>query len=119
MLCKETKEKNDNAYNTSTKSLESKYKFSCNHSNCDATFKTQKQKMTHHTKCDYECKKERNAVIRLIASYKDVITSIVKKVPSEKNQQLLLSMSNAIKEFKSGREPLRLEYFNCMINNYE
>ncbi len=98
---------------------ENELKISCNHHHCEAKFKTRRQKLTHHMKCDYECKKEKHCVIRLIANYKQAIKRIAKKSSSDKNKNLVQLMKNELKDFVVGKDPLRLEYFNIMINTDE
>ena len=98
------------------KNEENDVKISCNHTNCEAKFKTRRQKLTHHMKCDFECKKEKNSLIRMISNFKEAIQRIAKKNPSEKNKNLVNIIKNELKDFTVGKDPLRLEYFKIMIN---
>ncbi len=96
--------------------IEDELKYSCNHPHCEAKFKTRRQGMTHHMKCDNECKKEKHGIIRLIATYKETICNIAKKSNSQKNRELYLALKKEFREFVKEKDPLRLEYFNCIIN---
>jgi hypothetical protein len=53
-------------------------KYKCNHPTCEFSYRTRKQKVSHHSKMDLECQKDSVAFLRLISSQKEIINKLIK-----------------------------------------
>lgn len=54
-------------------------KYACGHRGCDLSYKTKKQKVSHHGKMDPECQKDSIMLLKQISLCKDLIVSLSKK----------------------------------------
>lgn len=54
-------------------------KYNCGHEGCDLSYKTKKQKVSHHGKMDPECQKDSINLLKNISSVKDILLSLYKK----------------------------------------
>ena len=80
-------------YHEKTMHLEEsmEYPYSCEHMNCNAKFRTEKDKLEHHCKMEPNCLKERKELIKLVKRYKLLLNTIVKdkKIDPEKNEAII------------------------------
>ena len=53
-------------------------KYKCNHPTCDFSYRTRKQKVSHHSKMDSECQKDSVIFLRLLSSAKEIINKLIK-----------------------------------------
>ena len=53
-------------------------KYKCNHPTCDFSYRTRKQKVSHHSKMDLECQKDTVTFLRLLSSEKEIINKLIK-----------------------------------------
>lgn len=54
-------------------------KYNCGHEGCDLSYKTKKQKVSHHGKMDPECQKDSINLLKNISNVKDLLLSLYKK----------------------------------------
>lgn len=68
-----------------------KYPYSCEHMGCNAKFKTEKEKMDHHSKMEPECLVEREELIKLVQKYKLFMNKVVREshIDPHKNEVLI------------------------------
>ena len=68
-----------------------KYPYSCEHMGCNAKFKTEKEKMDHHSKMEPECLVEREELIKLVQKYKLFMNKVVREshIDPNKNEVLI------------------------------
>ena len=80
-------------YHEKTMHLEEsmEYPYSCEHMNCNAKFKTEKEKLEHHCIMEPSCLKERKELIKLVKRYKLLLNRIVKdnKIDPNKNEAII------------------------------
>jgi len=80
-------------YHEKTMHLEEsmEYPYSCEHMNCNAKFKTEKEKLEHHCKMEPICLKERKELIKLVKRYKLLLNRIVKdkNIDPNKNEAII------------------------------
>ena len=50
----------------------------CNHPTCDLTYRTKKQKISHHSKMDPECQKDSIMFLQLLSKERDIISKLKK-----------------------------------------
>jgi hypothetical protein len=76
-----------------------KYPYSCEHMGCNAKFKTEKEKMDHHSKMEPDCLVEREELIKLVQKYKLFMNKVVKDshIDPHKNEVLI----NLKKDYES------------------
>ena len=55
------------------------YPYSCEHMGCNAKFKTQKEKLSHHDQMEPDCLVERKELIKLLQKYKLLLKHIMKE----------------------------------------
>jgi len=68
-----------------------KYPYSCEHMGCNAKFKTEKEKMDHHSKMEPDCLVEREELIKLVQKYKLFMNKVVREshIDPHKNEVLI------------------------------
>ena len=68
-----------------------KYPYSCEHMGCNAKFKTEKEKMDHHSKMEPDCLIEREELIKLVQKYKLFMNKVVRDshIDPHKNEILI------------------------------
>ena len=68
-----------------------KYPYSCEHMGCNAKFKTEKEKMDHHSKMEPDCLVEREELIKLVQKYKLFMNKVVRDshIDPHKNEVLI------------------------------
>ena len=80
-------------YHEKTMHLEEsmEYPYSCEHMNCNAKFKTEKDKLEHHIKMEPACLKERKELIKLVRRYKLLLNRIIKdkNIDPNKNETII------------------------------
>ena len=90
-------------YHEKTMHLEEsmEYPFSCEHMNCNAKFRTEKEKLEHHCQMEPICLKERKELIKLVKRYKLLLNRIVKDKNIDPNK------NEAIKDLKKEYEEIQ------------
>ena len=90
-------------YHEKTMHLEEsmEFPFSCEHLNCNAKFRTEKEKLEHHCKMEPSCLEERKELIKLIKKYKLLLNRIIKdkNIDSNKND-VIIKLKNEYKEIQ-------------------
>ena len=66
------------------------YPYSCEHMGCNAKFKTEKEKMDHHSKMEPDCLVEREELIKLVQRYKLFMNKVVKDSHIDPNKNEIL-----------------------------
>lgn len=49
-------------------------------------FKTKKQKLIHHNNLEFECRNERNSMIKSLANFKKLLDSVIKEENLDKKE---------------------------------
>jgi len=80
------------------------YPYSCEHMGCNAKFKTEKEKMDHHSKMEPECLVEREELIKLVQKYKLFMNKVVKDSHLNPNKNEVLI--NLKKEYEDTQSKL-------------
>ena len=80
------------------------YPYSCEHMGCNAKFKTEKEKMDHHSKIEPDCLIEREELIKLVQKYKLFMNKVVKDSHIDPNQNEVLI--NLKKEYEDTQSKL-------------
>ena len=95
------------------------YPFSCEHMNCNAKFRTEKEKLEHHCKMEPICLKERKELIKLVKRYKLLLNRIVKdkNIDSNKNESLI-SLKREYEEIQNKLIDKKL-FENYLGSNFE
>ena len=80
------------------------FPFSCEHLNCNSKFRTEKEKLEHHSKMEPSCLKERKELIKLLKKYKILLKRIIKdnNIDSDKNE----TINKLRKEYKEIQQKL-------------
>ena len=90
-------------YHEKTMHLEEsmEFPFSCEHLNCNAKFRTEKEKLEHHCKMEPSCLEERKELIKLVKKYKLLLNRIIKEknIDSNKND-VIIKLKNEYKEIQ-------------------
>ena len=93
-------------YHEKTMHLEEsiEFPFSCEHLNCNSKFRTEKEKLEHHSKMEPSCLKERKELIKLLKNYKILLKRIIKNnnIDSDKNEVI----TKLRKEYKEIQQKL-------------
>ena len=80
-------------YHEKTMHLEEsmEYPYSCEHMNCNAKFRTEKEKLEHHCEMEPNCLKERKELIKLVKRYKLLLNRICrdKNIDPNKNEAII------------------------------
>ena len=91
-------------YHEKTMHLEEsmEYPYSCEHMNCNAKFRTEKEKLEHHCNMEPICLKERKELIKLVTKYKKLLSRIIKNknINPNKNEKLI-SLKQDYEEIQS------------------
>ena len=91
-------------YHEKTMHLEEsmEYPYSCEHMNCNAKFRTEKEKLEHHCNMEPICLKERKELIKLVTKYKKLLSRIIKNknINPNKNEKLI-SLKKDYEEIQS------------------
>ena len=95
------------------------YPYSCEHMGCNAKFKTEKEKMDHHSKMEPDCLTEREELIKLVQKYKLFMNKVVKdsNIDPNKNEVLI----NLKKDYEDTQSKLidKNLFVHYLGNNYE
>ena len=90
-------------YHEKTMHLEEsmEFPFSCEHLNCNAKFRTEKEKLEHHSKMEPSCLEERAELIKLLKKYKILLKRIIKdkNIDSDKNE-VISKLKNEYKDIQ-------------------
>ena len=93
-------------YHEKTMHLEEsiEFPFSCEHLNCNSKFRTEKEKLEHHSKMEPSCLEERKELIKLLKRYKILLKRIIKdnNIDSDKNE----AITRLRKEYKEIQQKL-------------
>ena len=95
------------------------YPYSCEHMGCNAKFKTEKEKMDHHSKMEPDCLVEREELIKLVQKYKLFMNKVVKdsNIDPNKNEVLI----NLKKDYEDTQSKLidKNLFVHYLGNNYD
>ena len=95
------------------------YPYSCEHMGCNAKFKTEKEKMDHHSKMEPDCLVEREELIKLVKRYKLFMNKVVKDSHIDPNK------NEVIKNLKKDYEDIQSKlidkklFMHYLGNNFE
>ena len=79
-----------------------KYPYSCEHMGCNAKFKTEKEKMDHHSKMEPDCFVEREELIKLVQKYKLFLNKVVKDSNIDpKTNEILINLKKEYDDTQS------------------
>ena len=78
---------------------EGEKKFKCNHPNCDLSYRTKKQLVSHHGKMDIECQRDTIHLLKLISNAKKSILKLFKnnKINIQEYKKIKQKYENIIK----------------------
>ena len=95
------------------------YPFSCEHMGCNAKFKTEKEKMDHHSKIEPDCLIEREELIKLVQKYKLFLKKVVKDSHIDPNQnEVLINLKKDYEDIQSKLIDKKL-FEHYLGNNFE
>ena len=95
------------------------YPFSCEHMGCNAKFKTEKEKMDHHSKIEPDCLIEREELIKLVQKYKLFLNKVVKDSHIDPNQnEVLINLKKDYEDIQSKLIDKKL-FEHYLGNNFE
>ena len=95
------------------------YPFSCEHMGCNAKFKTEKEKMEHHSKMEPNCLIEREELIKVVQKYKLFMNKIVKDSHIDPNQnEVLINLKKVYEDIQSKLIDKNL-FVHYLGNNFE
>ncbi len=78
------------------------FPYSCEHMGCNAKFKTEKEKMEHHSKIEPNCLIEREELIKVVQKYKLFMNKIVKDSHIDPNQnEVLINLKKIYEDTQS------------------
>lgn len=75
----------------------------CCHPGCKHCFKTKKQKLMHHDKLEYECRNEKNIIVKMLSEFKKCFNSFYledKLELTEEGKKVFESLNGKIEETK-------------------
>ena len=95
------------------------YPFSCEHMGCNAKFKTEIEKMDHHSKMEPDCLIEREELIKLVQKYKLFMNKIVKESNIDPNRnEVLINLKKDYEDIQSKLIDKKL-FEHYLGNNFE
>ena len=95
------------------------FPYSCEHMGCNAKFKTEKEKMDHHSKMEPECLVEREELIKLVQKYKLFMNKVVKDSHIDPNKnEVLINLKKDYEDIQSKLIDKNL-FVHYLGNNYE
>ena len=95
------------------------YPYSCEHMGCNAKFKTEKEKMDHHSKMEPDCLVEREELIKLVQKYKLFMNKVVKDSNIDPNKnEILINLKKDYEDTQSKLIDKNL-FVHYLGNNYE
>lgn len=77
--------------------------YQCGHDGCDLSYKTIKQKISHHWKMDVECQKDTTKIMKMILKAKKIIRILIKQKKIEKENKELFQKYESIRKHHSLR----------------
>lgn len=78
--------------------------YKCGHFGCDLSYKTMKQKISHHSKMDVKCQKDTTKVMKMIAKAKKIIRLLIKHKKIAKENEEFRKKYETIMKYHSLKE---------------
>ena len=95
------------------------YPYSCEHMGCNAKFKTEVEKMDHHSKMEPDCFVERKELIKLIQKYKIFMNKVIKDSHIDPNKnEVLINLKKKYEDTQSKLIDKKL-FVHYLGTNYE
>ena len=95
------------------------YPYSCEHMGCNAKFKTEEEKMVHHTKMEPDCLTEREELIKLVQKYKLFMNKLIKDLNIDPNKNdVLINLKKDYDDIQSKLIDKKL-FVHYLGDNYE
>ena len=95
------------------------FPYSCEHMGCNAKFKTEEEKMVHHSKMEPDCLTEREELIKLLQKYKLFMNKLIKDLNIDPNKnEVLINLKKDYDDIQSKLIDKKL-FIHYLGNNFE